>query len=167
VDGGAVTAVVKVDVPALYDALDRARQQHGLSWRQLAAKTGVGPSTFTRMSGQSADRQVASLDAATFATFVTWLRMPLESFIEGEFPDEVDEVTELRARVTQLEHDYAQTHDERLAAQRKMVSAQKNSQKAKVQADGWERSAQAYSAQLAIARQQLVDNGIEPDRRIT
>ncbi len=34
------------------------------------------------------------------------------------------------------------------------------------QASGWQRAAEEYQRQLGIARQQLVDNEIEPDRRI-
>src|SRR5580693_9495239 len=36
-----------VDVDALYAALDRKRQAHELSWRSLATKLQITPSTFT------------------------------------------------------------------------------------------------------------------------
>lgn len=153
-----MTAVVQVDVAALYHALDRARAQHGLSWLQLATKLGVDVSTLTRMRDGK-----KRLDADTAVTLVTWLRMPFEAFIEGGFPDET---LELRDRVEALELDLIRERDKRLTAQRNMDTAREDSRKEKVQRDGWELAATSYAKQLAIARQQLIDNGIEPDRRI-
>lgn len=154
-----MTAVVQVDVPALYAALDRARQQHGLSWRQLATKLGVSPSTFTRMSTGGKP------DADMLVTFATWLRMPLAAFVVGEFP-EAGEVTELRARVDELERGYTRTRQEWSDALRELSVASAEYLLERSQREGWERAAHEYQRQLGIARQQLVDNGIEPDRRI-
>jgi transcriptional regulator with XRE-family HTH domain len=156
-NGADVTAVVQVDVKALYHALDRTRTQHGLSWRQLATKLGVDVSTLTRM------HDGRKLGADTAVTLVTWLRMPFEAFIDGGFPDET---LELRDRVEALELDLVRERDKRLTAQRNMDTAREDSRKEKVQRDGWELAATSYAKQLAIARQQLIDNGIEPDRRI-
>lgn len=65
----------RVDVAALYGALNAARESQGLSWRQLAKEIGVSPSMLSRLS--NGDRP----DADGFATLVTWLGMPAEKFM--------------------------------------------------------------------------------------
>jgi len=40
----------RLDVQALYDALDQQRRSKKLSWRQLAGEAGVSPSTLSRMT---------------------------------------------------------------------------------------------------------------------
>jgi len=71
-----------VDVPALYAALDSKRQAESLSWRDLAKKLNLTPSTFTRMA------QGHRPDVDTFATLLKWLRMAADEFMrprpEGE-----------------------------------------------------------------------------------
>ena len=64
-----------VDVEALYAALDRKRQNLKLSWRGLAAKLEITPSTFTRMA------QGLKPDADTFATLIRWLGRSQEEFL--------------------------------------------------------------------------------------
>ena len=38
-----------IDVPTFYAALDQKRLGEGISWRGLAARLDITPSTFTRM----------------------------------------------------------------------------------------------------------------------
>jgi|SRR5579872_5532253 len=64
-----------VDVDALYAALDRKRQNLKLSWRALASKLEITPSTFTRMA------QGLKPDVDTFATLIRWLGMSQEEFL--------------------------------------------------------------------------------------
>lgn len=64
-----------VDVDALYAALDRKRQASGSSWRALAAKLEITPSTFTRMA------QGLKPDVDTFATLIRWLGISQEEFL--------------------------------------------------------------------------------------
>ncbi len=64
-----------VDVEAFYAALDRKRQSKDLSWRALASKLEITPSTFTRMA------QGLKPDVDTFATLVRWLGMSQEEFL--------------------------------------------------------------------------------------
>lgn len=64
-----------VDVDALYAALDRKRQDADLSWRALATKLKITPSTFTRMA------QGLKPDVDTFATLIRWLGMQQEEFL--------------------------------------------------------------------------------------
>lgn len=64
-----------VDVDALYAALDRKRQDADLSWRGLAGKLEITPSTFTRMA------QGLKPDVDTFATLIRWLGMQQDEFL--------------------------------------------------------------------------------------
>src|SRR5882724_655878 len=64
-----------VDVDALYAALDRKRQEAKLSWRALAGKLEITPSTFTRMA------QGLKPDVDTFATLIRWLGRSQEEFL--------------------------------------------------------------------------------------
>ncbi|MET8081189.1 helix-turn-helix domain-containing protein [Streptomyces sp. NPDC005303] len=63
-----------VDVQALHAALDAAREEKGLSWRQLAKELGVSASTISRMANG------LKPDVTGFAAMTTWLRMPAETF---------------------------------------------------------------------------------------
>ena len=64
-----------VDVEALYAALDNKRKTRGTSWREIARELDVSPSTFSRMA------QGRRPDVDTFATLLSWLGMPAESFM--------------------------------------------------------------------------------------
>jgi transcriptional regulator with XRE-family HTH domain len=68
----------KLNVEALVAALDSKRRAKGLSWRQLAKRTGVGQSTLTRM------QQGKRPDVDTFASLLQWLGMPAEDFLIAE-----------------------------------------------------------------------------------
>lgn len=65
----------KIDVPALYAALDAERIARQLSWRQLAKEIGVSPSLLSRLGNDLRP------DADGFATLVRWLNMPAEAFM--------------------------------------------------------------------------------------
>jgi transcriptional regulator with XRE-family HTH domain len=68
----------RVDVTALYAALDAARrskEKGDLSWRQLAAEVGVSPSTMTRLANGHRP------DVDAFAALVRWLGVPAERFM--------------------------------------------------------------------------------------
>lgn len=63
-----------MNVKVLHDALDVAREEAGLSWRQLARELGVSASTISRMA------QGLKPDVSAFVAMTTWLRMPAEKF---------------------------------------------------------------------------------------
>jgi transcriptional regulator with XRE-family HTH domain len=63
-----------VNVKVLHAALDAARTEKGLSWRQLAKEIGVSASTISRMANG------LNPDVGAFAAMTTWLHMPAESF---------------------------------------------------------------------------------------
>ncbi len=67
-----------VHIEALYAALDQKRQVGRLSWRELAQRLEISPSTFTRMA------QGRRPDVDTFAILLRWLNMPVESFMLAE-----------------------------------------------------------------------------------
>lgn len=63
-----------VDVRSLHAALDHAREEKKMSWRQLAKDLDVSASTLSRMVNG------LKPDVSAFAAMTTWLRMPAESF---------------------------------------------------------------------------------------
>lgn len=83
-------AATEVNVPHLYAVLDGQRQTMGLTWRELARKLQLSPSTFTRMA------QGHPPDVDAFLTLAGWLGVPAEQFArDGGLPavDEVEPVT--------------------------------------------------------------------------
>jgi transcriptional regulator with XRE-family HTH domain len=68
----------RINVRALYAALDAQRDARGLSWRQLAKDRGLSPSTFTRLANGHRP------DVDAFAALVGWLGQPAERFITAE-----------------------------------------------------------------------------------
>jgi transcriptional regulator with XRE-family HTH domain len=91
-------ARTRIDVDALYGALNAEREARRSSWRQLAKEIGVSPSLLSRLSNGYRP------DADGFATLVQWLGLPAEQFMVGgeASPREPDLVTQmaplLRAR---------------------------------------------------------------------
>lgn len=81
-----------VNVQALYAALDQKRLALKLSWRELAQKLEISPSSFTRM----AQGERPNVDA--FATLLHWLNMPAELFARSS--SEVKEETEPIAMIS-------------------------------------------------------------------
>lgn len=69
----------------LHAALDAARIERGLSWRQLAAEIGVSPSMLSRLG------QGQRPDSDGFATLVSWLGLPAEQFFDTEGQSEGSE----------------------------------------------------------------------------
>ena len=65
-----------VNVDALYAALDQKRINEDLSWRSLAAKMRIPPSTFTRLA------QGLKPDVDAFTTMLQWLGMSQDQFLE-------------------------------------------------------------------------------------
>jgi transcriptional regulator with XRE-family HTH domain len=63
-----------LNVKALYEALDLVREHTGMSWRDLAADTGISSSAFSRLS------QGHRPDADALVTLLAWLRVPADRF---------------------------------------------------------------------------------------
>ncbi len=111
-----------VNVKSLHAALDAAREQRDLSWRQLAKELGVSASTISRMA------QGLRPDVSAFVAMTSWLRMPAESFYVGveetsEEPDLVASLSpHLRARSDLTEKDVSYLEDVIAAAAKRFKS---------------------------------------------
>ena len=66
----------RLNVRALYAALDKTRRSKELSWRDLAKSAGVSPSTLTRLG------QGKRPDVDSFGALVQWLGISAEQFLE-------------------------------------------------------------------------------------
>lgn len=86
----------RINVRALYAALDAQRAEAGLSWRQLAKDRGLSPSTFTRLANGHRP------DVDAFAALVRWLGQPAEQFITRDPDDETSAEPALLAQVAPL-----------------------------------------------------------------
>jgi len=84
----------KVDVDALYGALDAARTARSLSWRQAAREIGVSPSLLSRLANGLRP------DADGFVTLTRWLGMPADTFVAAD--DRVTPDPEPAAQVVPL-----------------------------------------------------------------
>jgi len=85
-----------VDVKALHAALDAARTEKELSWRQMAKEIGVSASTVSRMANG------LKPDVTAFAAMTTWLRIPAETFYVTTKQDTQKEEPELVASLVPL-----------------------------------------------------------------
>lgn len=120
--GASLSGGPTVDVKSLHAALEAARTQAGLSWRQLAKELDISASTISRMA------QGFRPDVSAFAAMTTWLRMPAESFYvnvdkSDEEPDLVASLGPLlRARSDLTEKDVSYLEDVIAAAARRFRS---------------------------------------------
>ena len=76
------TRTDKFDVAALHAALDSERRSRRLTWKNVAAQSGVSASTLTRLS-QGRQPNVNSLAALT-----AWLGMSADHFMRAETVDQ-------------------------------------------------------------------------------
>ena len=65
----------RFDSQALFAALDRQRQERGMSWQELGREIGVSPSTITRT------RSGGRLEVDGMLAMVAWLGRPVEDFV--------------------------------------------------------------------------------------
>jgi len=70
-----------IDIATFYAALDRQRQDAGLSWRALGRELEIPASTFTRLSNG------AGPDVDAFAVLVHWLGTPVSTFLVPPLAD--------------------------------------------------------------------------------
>jgi len=64
-----------VDHAGFVEALDEARQERGMSWRQVASETELEPSTLQRIVAGSIP------DLPRYAALIDWLSVPADAFI--------------------------------------------------------------------------------------
>jgi transcriptional regulator with XRE-family HTH domain len=89
-------AQTRINVSALYAALDGARRSRNISWRQLAGEVGCSPSTMTRLANGYRP------DADAFMSLTQWLKMPAERFWMSENDREEETQPALLAEVGAL-----------------------------------------------------------------
>ena len=65
----------RFDVDALHAAMDSERRSRRLTWKQVAAESGVSASTLTRLS------QGRQPDVNSFAALTAWLGMSADHFM--------------------------------------------------------------------------------------
>lgn len=75
-------ALAKLDVGALYAALDRERAARNLSWRTLAKEVGISPSTLSRMANGHRP------DVDAFAALTTWMGTSPQDYVVGHADSE-------------------------------------------------------------------------------
>ena len=85
-------AEIKIDMPALYAALDEQRQGKEMSWRDVAQELEISASTFSRMAKGKRP------DVDTFAALLRWLAMSAEDFTSP--PAEAQSATEPLAMIS-------------------------------------------------------------------
>jgi transcriptional regulator with XRE-family HTH domain len=66
------------DAEAFYAALDNQRQSKGMSWKQVAERSGVSASTLTRMA------QGKRPDVDSMAALAAWSGLSVDSFVHHE-----------------------------------------------------------------------------------
>lgn len=66
------------DAEAFYDALDAERQARNLTWKEVAAQSGMSASTLTRMA------QGRRPDVDSLAALLTWSGLSANDFIRDE-----------------------------------------------------------------------------------
>ncbi len=85
----------RVDVAALYAALEAEKNARGMSWRNLARDCQLSPSTFTRMANGLRP------DVDAFAGLVRWLGQPAEAFMTAD-PEDAGPAPDLMATLAPL-----------------------------------------------------------------
>lgn len=65
------------DAMGFYQALDATRQARNLTWRQVAAKSGIAASTLTRMA------QGKRPDVDSLAALATWSGLRADDFVRN------------------------------------------------------------------------------------
>ena len=67
--------MVRFDVKALHEALDKRRSARGMTWAKVAAEMGVSATTVTRT------RIGGRLEVDGMLAMVHWLGVPVETFV--------------------------------------------------------------------------------------
>jgi transcriptional regulator with XRE-family HTH domain len=90
------SGVARLDAASLHAALDAQRRARGLTWRQVAAETGVSVATLTGTA------RGGRLEADGVMCMLRWLGLPAEVFLRGPAgapPELMDQIAVLfRAR---------------------------------------------------------------------
>ena len=91
--------VRRFDVAALHAAMDSERRSRRLTWKEVAAKSGVSASTLTRIS------QGRQPDVNSLAALTGWLGISADQFMRGECAQQFGGATPLAQISTILHQD--------------------------------------------------------------
>ena len=69
--------MVRFDAKAFHMAMDQQRLTRALTWRQVAAETGVSAATIART------RTGGRMEVDGMLAMVAWLGVPVETFVRG------------------------------------------------------------------------------------
>ncbi|SRR5258708_40314890 len=86
----------RFNVSAFYSALDAVREARGLSWKQVAAESGVNASTLTRI-GQGKKPDVDGL-----SSLLVWSHLKAEMFIADSSDEKPEPLAEI-ARIIRMD----------------------------------------------------------------
>ena len=75
----------RFDNGAFYEALDATRQARRVTWKQVAAESGVSASTLTRMA------QGRRPDVDGLAALASWAALSMDDFVRSESKPEAPE----------------------------------------------------------------------------
>ena len=84
------------DSKRFYEAVDRRRSEERLSWRQLASRLSLSPSTFSRLA------QGRRPDVDTFVKVLAWLKQPADDFVSGVQPKTEGDVAPSKDTVREI-----------------------------------------------------------------
>ena len=108
--------IVRFDVGALYSALESERRSRRLTWKNVAAQSGVSASTLTRLS------QGRQPDVNSLAALTAWLGMSSDHFMRAETVDQFGAASPL-AQISSILHRDPRLNPEGAVALEELIRA--------------------------------------------
>ena len=106
----------RFDVTALHAAMDGQRRSRRLTWKDVAAESGVSASTLTRLS------QGRQPDVNSLAALTAWLGMSADHFMRAESVAKFGSPSPL-AQISSIIHRDPHLNPEGIAALEEMIKA--------------------------------------------
>ena len=106
----------RFDVAALHAALDSERRSRRLTWKDVAAQSGVSASTLTRLS------QGRQPDVNSLAALTAWLGMSADHFMRAETVDQFGAAGSL-AQISSIIHRDPNLNPEGVVALEELIRA--------------------------------------------
>ena len=106
----------RFDVAALHAAMDSERRSRRLTWKDVAAESGVSASTLTRLS------QGRQPDVNSLAALTAWLGMSADHFMRADTSDQFGAASPL-AQISSIIHRDPRLKPEGAVALEEMIRA--------------------------------------------
>ena len=106
----------RFDVAALHAAMDSERRSHRLTWKDVAAQSGVSASTLTRLS------QGRQPDVNSLAALTAWLGMSADHFMRADTVDQFGAASPL-AQISSIIHRDPRLNPEGVVALEELIRA--------------------------------------------